>query len=185
MKGGIEHRQPLSDAALAVLEQAGSLQDESDLIFPSPARPGRPLSDMAMTKLLRDVGLADRATVHGFRSSFRDWASECTDAPHAVMGAVLGAQGRIRGRAGVRAVRPSGQAPPTDGPVGRFRHWRPHRRGAASCVRRLLRRPSGSLVTSSGTLRRRLRSSEHRRQNCSRAFAGISLRKFRSAISTV
>ena len=38
-----------------------------------------------MTKLLRDVGLADRATVHGFRSSFRDWAAECTDAPHAVM----------------------------------------------------------------------------------------------------
>ena len=38
-----------------------------------------------MTKLLRDVGLADWATVHGFRSSFRDWASECTDTPHAVM----------------------------------------------------------------------------------------------------
>ena len=38
-----------------------------------------------MTKLLRDVGLAERATVHGFRSSFRTWASECTDAPHAVM----------------------------------------------------------------------------------------------------
>ena len=54
MKGGREHRQPLSDAALAVLEQARPLRDESDLIFPSPARPGRPLSDMAMTKLLRD-----------------------------------------------------------------------------------------------------------------------------------
>ena len=85
MKGGREHRQPLSDAAMAVLEQAQELRDQSDLIFPSPTRPGRPLSDMAMTKLLRDVGLADRATVHGFRSSFRDWAAECTDAPHAVM----------------------------------------------------------------------------------------------------
>ena len=85
MKGGSEHRQPLSDAAMAVLEQAREIRDGSGLVFPSPARPGRPLSDMAMTKLLRDVGLADRATVHGFRSSFRDWAAECTDAPHAVM----------------------------------------------------------------------------------------------------
>ena len=85
MKGGREHRQPLSDAAMAVLGQAREIRDGSGLVFPSPARPGRPLSDMAMTKLLRDVGLADRATVHGFRSSFRDWASECTDAPHAVM----------------------------------------------------------------------------------------------------
>ena len=85
MKGGREHRQPLSDAAMAVLEQAREIRDGSGLVFPSPARPGRPLSDMAMTKLLRDVGLADRATVHGFRSSFRDWAAECTDAPHAVM----------------------------------------------------------------------------------------------------
>ena len=85
MKGGSEHRQPLSDAALAVLEQARGIRDGSGLVFPSPARPGRPLSDMAMTKLLRDVGLADRTTTHGLRSSFRDWASECTDAPHAVM----------------------------------------------------------------------------------------------------
>ena len=85
MKGGREHRQPLSDAAMAVLEQARGIRDGSGLVFPSPARPGRPLSDMAMTKLLRDVGLADRTTTHGLRSSFRDWASECTDAPHAVM----------------------------------------------------------------------------------------------------
>ena len=85
MKGGVEHRQPLSDAALEVLEQARPLRDESALVFPSPTRPGRPLSDMAMTKLLRDVGLAGRATVHGFRSSFRDWASERTDAAHATM----------------------------------------------------------------------------------------------------
>ena len=85
MKAGIEHRAPLSDAALAVLERVRSLRDESDLIFPSPARPRRPMSDMTLTKVLRDTGLADRATVHGFRSSFRDWAAEQTDAPHAVM----------------------------------------------------------------------------------------------------
>ena len=85
MKGGAEHRQPLSDGALAVLDQARVLRDESDLIFPSPMKRGRPLSDMSLTKLLRDTGLADRATVHGFRTCFRTWASEKTSADHAVM----------------------------------------------------------------------------------------------------
>ena len=46
---------------------------------------GQPISDMTLTKVQRRLGVADRATVHGFRSSFRDWAAECTDAPHAVM----------------------------------------------------------------------------------------------------
>ena len=85
MKGGAEHRQPLSDAALEVLEQAKVLDDGSGLILPSPARRGRPLSNMAMTKMLRDIGLADRTTVHGFRTCFRTWASERTNADHAVM----------------------------------------------------------------------------------------------------
>ena len=61
------------------------LRDESDLIFPSPLKRGRPLSNMSLTKVLRDTGLADRATVHGFRTSFRTWASERTNAAHAVM----------------------------------------------------------------------------------------------------
>ena len=85
MKAGVEHRVPLSDAALAVLERAQPLRDASGLVFPSPRKPGRPLSDMTLTKLLRDTGLAERTTVHGFRSCFRDWAGECTDAPHAAM----------------------------------------------------------------------------------------------------
>ena len=76
MKAGSEHRVPLSHAALAVLEQACPLRDDSDLIFPSPVRRGRPLSDMALTKILRETGLAERATVHGFRSSFRDWCAD-------------------------------------------------------------------------------------------------------------
>ena len=76
MKNGAEHRVPLADAALAVLEQARMLKNESDLLFPSPLKKGRPLSNMTMTKLLRDVKLAERATVHGFRSSFRDWCAE-------------------------------------------------------------------------------------------------------------
>ena len=43
------------------------------------------MSDMTLTAVLRRIGVADRATVHGFRSSFRDFAAECTHAPHAVM----------------------------------------------------------------------------------------------------
>ena len=84
MKTGIEHRVPLSDAALDVLEAVQPLHGVADLVFPSPSRPGRTLSDMTLTKILRDTGLADRATVHGFRSSFRTWASERTSVPHAV-----------------------------------------------------------------------------------------------------
>ena len=84
MKSGREHRVPLSDAALAVLEQASVLRDDSDLVFPSPQGSGRALSDMALTKLLRDCDLADNATVHGFRSTFKSWAMECTNYPWAV-----------------------------------------------------------------------------------------------------
>ena len=85
MKAGTEHRVPLSSAALAVLEQARLLRDGSDLIFPSSVKRGTPLSNMTMTKILRDNGLAARTTAHGFRSSFRDWAGECTNTAHAVM----------------------------------------------------------------------------------------------------
>ena len=89
MKAGAEHRVPLSDAALAVLAQARPLRDDSDLVFPSSAAPGRPLSDMTLTKILRTTGLADRATVHGFRSSFKVWCMERTNAPWAVSEAAL------------------------------------------------------------------------------------------------
>ena len=85
MKSGIDHRVPLSDAALKVLERARPLRDESVLIFPSSLKPCHPMSDMTLTQVLRKTGLADRTTVHGFRSAFRDWAAECTSAPHAVM----------------------------------------------------------------------------------------------------
>ena len=85
MKAGAEHRVPLSDAALAVLHEAAPLRGDDDLIFPSSRKRGSALSDMTLTKVLRDCGLADRATVHGFRSAFRDWAAERTNAPHAVM----------------------------------------------------------------------------------------------------
>ena len=86
MKGGMEHRVPLSPRRLAVLAEARNLpRTAADLVFPS-AR-GRQLADNAFGRLLRDCGV--EAVPHGFRSSFRDWASECTDAPRAVMEAVL------------------------------------------------------------------------------------------------
>lgn len=84
MKANAEHRVPLSDEAMAVLEDALPLRDASGLVFPSPVKRGAPLSDMVLTKILRSTGLAERTTVHGFRSAFRDWAEECTSADHAV-----------------------------------------------------------------------------------------------------
>ena len=92
MKAGMEHRVPLSDQALDVLMLAHRLEDGSGLCFPSPLRPGRMLSDMTMTKILRSTGLADRATVHGFRTSFKTWTMEQTDTPWAVGEAALAHQ---------------------------------------------------------------------------------------------
>ena len=85
-----EHRQPLSRAALAVLERARALDDGSGLVFPSAQSRGRPLSDVAMMLVVKRNGLGDRMTVHGCRATFRTWASECTDADHAVMEMSLG-----------------------------------------------------------------------------------------------
>ena len=85
MKAGREHRVPLSTWAREILEEARSLDAGSGLVFPSPQ--GKPLSDMSMTALLRRLEIP--CVPHGFRSSFRDWAAECTDTPHAVMEAAL------------------------------------------------------------------------------------------------
>ena len=65
---------------MAVLAEARELADGSGLLFPSPT--GRPLSDNTMSKLLRELGID--AVPHGFRSSFRDWAAECSNAPREV-----------------------------------------------------------------------------------------------------
>lgn len=88
MKAGAEHRVPLVDAALAVLEPAQQLRDGSDLVFPSPKKAGQPLSDMTLTKILRTTGLAERTTVHGFRSSFRNWCAD-TGKPREIAEAAL------------------------------------------------------------------------------------------------
>ena len=81
MKAGIEHRVPVSVQALDLIGEASALRDETGLVFPSPLKPGSPMSDMTLTKILRTTGLADRATVHGFRSSFKNWTLEQTGHP--------------------------------------------------------------------------------------------------------
>ena len=86
MKGRREHRVPLSARALAILEEAKALGGGSGLVFPS-ARAGREMQPGQLAKAMAKAGLA--ATAHGFRSSFRDWGSERTNAPRAVMEAAL------------------------------------------------------------------------------------------------
>lgn len=72
MKAEREHRVPLSPAAVSVLRQASEAFGADGLVF--PARDDKPLSDMTLTAALRRRGLP--YTVHGFRSSFRDWCAE-------------------------------------------------------------------------------------------------------------
>ena len=85
MKAKRAHRVPLSERAAAILREAQVLADDSGLVFPSPT--GKPLNDMTLSKLLKNLKIP--AVPHGFRSSFRDWAQECTNAPRAVMEAAL------------------------------------------------------------------------------------------------
>lgn len=75
MKTGREHRVPLSTAAMQVLETIEKIK-QKEFIFPSP-RGDQSLSHVTMQKVLSHMG-ADQATVHGFRSSFRDWAGQET-----------------------------------------------------------------------------------------------------------
>ena len=84
MKAQREHRVPLSGRAVEVLEAARDYADGSGLLFPSVT--GRPLSDMTLSKLVKELGIA--AVPHGFRSSFRDWCSD-TGQPREVAEAAL------------------------------------------------------------------------------------------------
>ncbi len=71
MKAGREHWVPLSARAVSILRQMTKLQT-GDFVFPGQVR-GKPLSNIAMEMMLRRMKI-ESATVHGFRSSFRDWA---------------------------------------------------------------------------------------------------------------
>ena len=89
IKAGKEHRVPLAPAALALLPEWRHGEPDA-LVFASPAGAavGRPLSDTALTAVLRRLGRGD-LTVHGFRSTFRDWAGEATAHPREVVEAAL------------------------------------------------------------------------------------------------
>jgi integrase len=84
MKAGREHRVPLTDAAIAIVTSL--IEPGQKYVFHNEY--GRQLSNMTMLKALRTVR-DDAPTVHGFRSSFRDWAAEQTDAPREVVEACL------------------------------------------------------------------------------------------------
>ena len=86
MKAGKEHRVPLSDAALAVLDAAAELSDGSGFVFPSPRKPGAPIGRRTLLVAFREID--PTATIHGFRSSFRDWCAE-TGKPREIAEAAL------------------------------------------------------------------------------------------------
>jgi integrase len=87
MKGGKrtnDHQVPLSAAALAVLDSVSRFRCDNDFVFPSN-NGTKALGGHTPMSLLKRMGLADRATAHGFRSTFRDWGAERTAFPHDVL----------------------------------------------------------------------------------------------------
>src|SRR6478672_7484466 len=81
MKAGREHRIPLSNPAISILKQLRGT-DGGEFVF-AGQKPKKPLSNMAMALVLRRMKIGN-ATVHGFRSSFRDWAGNVTSFPREV-----------------------------------------------------------------------------------------------------
>jgi integrase len=85
IKAGKEHRVPLTAAALALLPEPG---EPDRLVFPSPMKAAALLSDVTLGAVLKRMKRGD-LTVHGFRSTFRDWAGEATAHPREVIEAAL------------------------------------------------------------------------------------------------
>lgn len=107
MKGGREHRVPLSDAAVSLLNALPRLAG-NDLLFPSPR--GKPLSDVALSKLCGELS-ANRCVPHGWRSTFRDWSGDYTAYPRDICEAALahivgGVEGAYRRGDAVERRRP-------------------------------------------------------------------------------
>jgi integrase len=85
MKGNREHRVPLSNDAMKVVEQMQGAR-VNEFVFPGPKK-SKPLSDMALLMMLRRMGY--KVTTHGFRSTFRTWAAEQTVFPREVVESAL------------------------------------------------------------------------------------------------
>ena len=85
MKAGVEHRVPLSDQALALLEKVPRIEG-AELLFPS--RSGQlPIANLALSAIMHRHGL--EYVPHGFRSTFRDWAGDHTEYPREILEASL------------------------------------------------------------------------------------------------
>lgn len=78
MKMNQTHVVPMAPASVAILRRRWEVRASDDGFVFFSMKPDKPISDMTMTKILRDSGIKD-ITVHGFRSSFTDWAAETTD----------------------------------------------------------------------------------------------------------
>jgi integrase len=101
MKARREHVVPISAAAQAVLAKARRANPTSALLFPGSS--GVPLSDMTLTKLLRDMGYTkDEATAHGMRSAFKDWCAVVAKVPDEVSEAALAHVDKDKVRAAYR-----------------------------------------------------------------------------------
>lgn len=90
MKAGKIHRVPLSGRAIVILEEMAGLRTDGNndsIVFPGRGPKG--LSNMSLTMVLRRLKIEPEPTVHGFRSSFRDWAGEATVFPREVAEAAL------------------------------------------------------------------------------------------------
>lgn len=85
MKAGKRHRVPLAARAAEIVEEMLSIR-QHNFVFPG-MKPGSPISNMTMLELMRE--LRPGITVHGFRSTFRDWVAECTATPNFVAEAAL------------------------------------------------------------------------------------------------
>jgi integrase len=86
MKAKRAHRVALSARTVQVLQEAKALSGDAGLVFPGTVK-GKPLSDMTLIKLVRELGFA--VDIHGFRTSFRTWAQERTNFPREVAEAAL------------------------------------------------------------------------------------------------
>jgi integrase len=85
MKGAKEHRVPLCDRAIATLNEMQEVR-QNEFLFPG-FKQGRPLGPMSLRRVLHE--LRPGITTHGFRSTFKDWAAECTNTANFVSEAAL------------------------------------------------------------------------------------------------
>ena len=116
IKGAREHRVPLSRRAMEILDEMAELNDGSGLIF-SGLKDLVPMSDVTMLAVLRRVG-HDELTVHGFRSTFRDWAAEATGHPNHVVEQALAHAIPSAVEAALPARRSVREAPRLNGRLG-------------------------------------------------------------------